>query len=66
MRKNKYLSCFSGKLKFYIKKKDYFCRYLKKSNAEYFYNKFSSYRKLVKATIKTDPLEKAEIYWWKP
>jgi hypothetical protein len=57
MRKNKYPSWFSGKLKFFIRKKNYFYRQFKKSKAEYLYNKFSFYQKLVKATIMSDRLE---------
>jgi hypothetical protein len=37
-------------------KKDYYYRRFEKKNSDYFYNKFSFYRKLVKATIKSDRL----------
>jgi hypothetical protein len=36
------------------KKKDCYYRRFKKKNSDYFYSKFSFYRKLVKATIKSD------------
>jgi hypothetical protein len=39
-----------------LEKKDYYYRHFKKKNSDYFYNKFSFYRKLVKATIKSDRL----------
>jgi hypothetical protein len=54
IKKHKYSAWFSGKLKTYIKKKNYFHRRYKKYKAACFYDKFSYYRKLVKATVKTD------------
>jgi hypothetical protein len=52
--KHKYPAWFSSKLKSYIKKKNYFYRCYKKFKTDSFYDKFSSYRKLVKSTIKSD------------
>jgi hypothetical protein len=54
IQKHKYPDWFSGKLKIYIKKKNYFYRRYKKYTSDCFYDKFSYYRKLVKATAKTD------------
>jgi hypothetical protein len=54
VKKHKYPAWFSGKLKAYIKKKNYFYRRYKKHKAGRFYDRFSFYRKLVKTTIKTD------------
>jgi hypothetical protein len=61
MRRNKYPSCYSRKLKFYTRKKKYFYRRFKKFKAEYFYNKISFYRKLVNTTIMSDRLERLEF-----
>jgi hypothetical protein len=54
IKKHKYPDRFSGKLKTYIKKKNYFHRRYKKYKTDCFYDKFSYYRKLVKAIAKTD------------
>jgi hypothetical protein len=54
IKKHKYPACFSGKLKTCIKKNDYFYGRYKKFKTQYFYDKFSFYRKLVKTTIKTE------------
>jgi hypothetical protein len=48
---------FSSELKSYIRKKNYFYRRCKKYKSNYFYDKFSSYRGLVKATIRSDKLQ---------
>jgi hypothetical protein len=56
IRKSKFPHLFSSALRYNIWKKDYYYRRLKKKNSDYFYNKFSFYRKLVKATIKSDRL----------
>jgi hypothetical protein len=48
---------FSNELKSYIRKKNYFYRRFKKYKSNYFYDKFSAYRRLVKATIKSDKLQ---------
>jgi hypothetical protein len=54
IKKHKYPAWCSGKLKAYIKNKNYFYRRYKKYKTDCFYDKFSYYRELVKATIKTD------------
>jgi hypothetical protein len=54
--KSKFPHWFSGSLKFYIKKKNYFYRRYRKHKSASFYDAFSFYRKLVKATIKVDRL----------
>jgi hypothetical protein len=54
IKKHKYRPWFSGKLKAYIKKKNYFYRCYKKFKTDCFYYKFSFYWKLVKTTIETD------------
>jgi hypothetical protein len=56
IRKSKFPHWFSSALQYYIWKKDYYYRRFKKKNSDYFYSKFSFYRKLVKATIKSDRL----------
>jgi hypothetical protein len=56
IRKSKFPHCFSSSLRYYIWKNDYYYRRFKKKNFNYFYNKFSFYRKLVEATIKSDRL----------
>jgi hypothetical protein len=55
IRKSKFPHWSSSALRHNIRKKDYYYRRFKK-NSDYFYNKFSFYRKLVKATIKSDRL----------
>jgi hypothetical protein len=42
---------FSSASRYYIRKKNYFYRRFKKKKSDSPYNKFSLYRKLVKATI---------------
>jgi hypothetical protein len=54
IRKSKFPHWFSSDLRHYIWKKDYYYRRFKKKNSDYFYNKFSFCRKLVKATIKSE------------
>jgi hypothetical protein len=56
IRKSKFPHWFSSALRYNIRKKDYYYRRFKKKNSDYFYNKFSFYHKLVKATIKSDRL----------
>jgi hypothetical protein len=56
-RNNEYLSWFTGRLKFCVTKNKLFYRQFKKSKADYFFNKFSSYSKLMKATVKSNSLE---------
>ena len=52
--KHKYPVWFSGRLKAYIRKKNYFYRRYKKLKTDCLYENFSYYRKLVKSTIKSD------------
>jgi hypothetical protein len=56
IRKSKFPHWFSSALRCYIWKKDYYYKRFKKKNSDYFYSKFSFYRELVKATIKSDRL----------
>ncbi|PNF21153.1 hypothetical protein B7P43_G05118, partial [Cryptotermes secundus] len=54
--KSKYPHWFSYTLRYYITKKNYFhCRF-KKNPSDYFYDRFTYHRKLVKNTIKSDRL----------
>jgi hypothetical protein len=50
IRKSRFPHWFSHTLIYYIQKKNYFYRQYKKSKNEYYYSKFSHYRKLVKIT----------------
>jgi hypothetical protein len=43
-------------LRYYLVKKNYFHHRFKKKLSDYFYNRFASYRKLVKNTVKSDGL----------
>jgi hypothetical protein len=52
--RHKYPIWFSGRLRAYVKKKNYYYRRYKKHKTDYFYDRFSFYRKLVKRTIKSD------------
>jgi hypothetical protein len=54
IKKHKYPAWFSGKLKAYINKNNYFYSRHKKYKTNCFYDKFSLYHKLVKTTIKTE------------
>jgi hypothetical protein len=54
--KSKFPHWFSHTLRYYIAKKNYFHRRFKKKPNDYFYDRFSFYRKLVKNTIKSDRL----------
>jgi hypothetical protein len=55
IRKSRFLHWFSHTLIYYIRKRITFIE-IKKSKNEYYYSKFSHYRKLVKITIKSDRL----------
>jgi hypothetical protein len=52
----KYPHWYSSSLRYYIKKKNYYYRRFKKKKTDCLYEKFSYYRKLVKATVKSDRL----------
>jgi hypothetical protein len=54
--KSEFPHWFSYTLRYYTAKKNYFHCYFKKRPSDYFYNKFTYYRKLVKYTIKSDRL----------
>ncbi|PNF28673.1 hypothetical protein B7P43_G08234 [Cryptotermes secundus] len=56
-RKSKFPFWYSSSLRYYIGKKNYFHCCFKKKQTDYYYDKFISYRKLVKRTIKTDRLQ---------
>jgi hypothetical protein len=43
-------------LRYYVRKKNYFHKRFRKKSADYFYRQVSKYRKLVKATAKSDKL----------
>jgi hypothetical protein len=48
--KSKFSHWFSYTLRYYIAKKNYFHRRFKKKPSDYFYERFSYFRKLVKKT----------------
>jgi hypothetical protein len=52
---------FSSELKSYLRKRNYFYRHFKKYKSNYFYDKLSSYRRLVKATIRSDKIQWLKI-----
>jgi hypothetical protein len=54
--KSEFPHWYSGSLRYYIKKKNYFYRRFKKEKTDSLYQNFSFYRKLVKATTKSDRL----------
>jgi hypothetical protein len=54
--KSKFPPWFSYILRYYIAKKNYFHRRFKKKPSDYFYDRFTFYRKLIKNTMKSDRL----------
>jgi hypothetical protein len=54
--KSKFPPWFSSALRYYISKKNYFHRRVKRNPSDYYQDRFAFYRKLVKSTIKSDRL----------